>query len=407
MIKSVKLINWKSYEESTLYIDPLTIMIGMNSSGKSNAVDALIFLSRIAGGAEIFQAISGDLTLASLRGGMDWVCKKNTNAFTLDVVMEYENIDYEYSITVEVEKARALVTEEKLMQCEPKKQRLFYTNLRENKLLNIPTYFSTGKQGKGQNFELNRNTSILYQSKTLQLRKKEIIEITTHLSKQLSGIFVLDPIPNHMRDYSPLAEKLSTDGSNIAGVLAALSDEKREEIQEKLTFYLKKIPEKDIESVWTERIGKFNTDAMLYCKEAWNEEDDCIVDARGMSDGTLRFLAIVAAMLTNEQNKLIVVEEVDNGLHPSRVKNLINMLKELGSERNIDVLITTHNPALLDAAGTSMIPFITVAHRDKNGQSQLTLLEDLQDLPKMISMGNIGELATNGKIESALAREGK
>jgi hypothetical protein len=34
-------------------------------------------------------------------------------------------------------------------------------------------------------------------------------------------------------------------------------------------------------------------------------------------------------------------------------------------------------------------------------------LEDIQELPKMISTGNIGELATNGKIESALAREGK
>lgn len=407
VIKSVRLINWKSYENSTLYVDPLTIVIGTNSSGKSNVIDALIFLSRIASGVGIFQAISGDVTVSSLRGGMDWVCKKNTNSFTLEVVMEYRNADYEYSITVEIGTAKALILEEKLIQCGTRSQRLFYTNLRDSKLLNIPTYFSTGKQGKGQNFELNRNTSILYQSKTLQLKKKEIVEITTDLSKQLSGIFVLDPIPNHMRDYSPLAEKLSTDGSNIAGVLAALNDEKKEEIQEKLTSYLKKIPEKDIESVWTERIGKFNTDAMLYCKEAWNGEDECIVDARGMSDGTLRFLAIVAAMLTNEMNKLIVIEEVDNGLHPSRAKILINMLKELGNERNIDVLITTHNPALLDAAGTIMIPFITVAHRDEKGQSQLTLLEDIQELPKMISTGNIGELVTNGKIESALAREGK
>ena len=403
MIKSITLKNWKSYGQSTLYIDPLTIMIGTNSSGKSNAIDALIFLSRIAAGVGIFQAICGDITLNALRGGMDWVCKKNTNLFTLEVVMEYENAEYEYSITVEIGTAKALITQETLVQSGLKKQRLFYTNLRDNKLLNIPTYFSTGKQGKGQNFELNRNTSILYQSKILQLKKKEIIEITTALAKQLSGIFVLDPIPNHMRDYSPLAEKLSTDGSNIAGVLAALDDEKRKQIQEKLTSYLKKIPEKDIESVWTERVGKFNTDAMLYCKEAWNE-GECIVDARGMSDGTLRFLSIMVAMLTNEANKLIVVEEVDNGLHPSRARILIDMLKELGDERGLDVLITTHNPALLDAAGTSMIPFITVAHRDEKGQSQLTLLEDIKDLPKMISTRNIGELATSGKIESALVR---
>ena len=404
MIKSIKMINWKSYEESTLYIDSLMILIGTNSSGKSNAIDALVFLSRIASGVGIFQAIGGDINLGSLRGGMDWVCRKGSNSFTLEVVIEYEGSDYEYSITVCIEAVKALINEEKLVSCSDNKK-LFHTNLYKKELLNIPTSFYSGTQGGGQKFELSRTTSILYQSKTLQLKKKFIVDITSNLAKQLSGVFVLDPIPNHMRDYSPLAEKLSADGSNIAGVLAALDDEKRKIIQEKLTSYLKKIPEKDIERVWVERIGKFSTDAMLYCEEAWQGEERCIVDARGMSDGTLRFLAIMVSLLTNETNNLIVVEEVDNGLHPSRAKILLNMLMELGSEKNVDVLITTHNPALLDVAGTPMIPFITVAHRDDRGQSHLTLLEEVNDLPKMISFGNIGALVTSGKIESALARE--
>ena len=175
MIKSIRLKNWKSYEDSTLYIDPLTILIGTNSSGKSNVIDALIFLSRIAGGAGIFQAINGDVTLNSLRGGIDWVCKKNTNSFCLEVVIEYEKVDYEYSITVEVGNAKALVSEERLIQLGTTNQRLFYTNLKDKELLNISTYFWTGKQGKGQKFDLNRNTSVLFQSKTLQLKYSAIL----------------------------------------------------------------------------------------------------------------------------------------------------------------------------------------------------------------------------------------
>lgn len=405
MIKSIRLKNWKSYDDSVLYIDPLTILIGMNSSGKSNVIDALVFINRIAGGIGIFEAISGDASLNALRGGMDWVCKKNTNAFTIELVIEYKEIEYEYSITVEVAVVKALVKEEKLYQKNgaEKGRRLFSTTLPDNGLLNIPTYYSTGKQGKGQKFELSRTISILYQTKTLHLKKKEITEIADHLLSLMSGIFVLNPIPDHMRGYSPLAERLMTDGSNIAGVLAALNDIKKKEILNKLTAYLKELPEKDIVSVWTEYVGKFNTDAMLYCKEGWGEDGGCIVDARGMSDGTLRFLAIVTAMLINEKNKLIVVEEADNGLHPLRAENLLNMLRELGTERNIDVIITTHNPALLNAAGTTMIPFITVAHRNKSGHSELTLLEDIEKLPKMLSAGNIGELAAAGKIEAALS----
>ena len=49
-------------------------------------------------------------------------------------------------------------------------------------------------------------------------------------------------------------------------------------------------------------------------------------------------------------------------------------------------------------------PFITVAHRNQSGQSELTLLEDIEKLPKLLSAGNIGELAAGGKIESALSR---
>ena len=405
MIKSIRLIDWKSYEDSILYIDPLTILIGTNSSGKSNVVDALIFLSRISCGVGIYQAINGDVSVNSLRGGIDWVCRQGHDCFSLEVISEIDSIEYEYYIKIKIEPAKALIYEEKLVRRGKRSVRLFCTNLRDEGLLNIPTYFWTGNQGKGQNFELNRNTSVLFQSKSLQLKKKEIIGVVAGISELLGGIFVLDPIPNHMRQYSKLADGLEKDGSNIAGVLAALNEEKRIKVESILTSYLKKIPEKDIEKVWAECVGKFNTDAMLYCKEGWGSNEDCIVDAKGMSDGTLRFLAIITAMLTNDRTKLIVIEEVDNGLHPSRARNLLNMLIELGAQRNIDVVITTHNPALLDAAGTEMIPFITVAHRGSNGHSQLTLLEDVNDLPKLISMGNIGELATKGKIESALARK--
>jgi AAA15 family ATPase/GTPase len=104
----------------------------------------------------------------------------------------------------------------------------------------------------------------------------------------------------------------------------------------------------------------------------------------------------------------LVIEEVDNGLHPSRAHFLVDMLKTLGAERNIDVLVTTHNPALLDAAGLAMVPFIVVAHRDdQTGFSQLTQLEEIDQLPKLIASGSLGALSSRGRIEEALKREGE
>lgn len=179
------------------------------------------------------------------------------------------------------------------------------------------------------------------------------------------------------------------------------------EVEKTLTHYLKTLPERDIKRVWTEPVGKFGTDAMLYCEEGWAGAPSHEIDARGMSDGTLRYLAIVTAMLIRPPGSLLVIEEVDNGLHPSRASLLIEMLRTLGKERGIDVIVTTHNPALLDAAGVRMLPFITVAHRDGiTGASRLTQLEDIAQLPKLMAGGSLGQLATAGRIEAALEADG-
>ena len=53
--------------------------------------------------------------------------------------------------------------------------------------------------------------------------------------------------------------------------------------------------------------------------------------------------------------------------------------------------------------GTGMVQFITVAHRDPaSGTSRLTLLEDIQQLPKLLAQGRVGRLSSEGMIEQAL-----
>ncbi|RRR69644.1 MAG: ATPase [Candidatus Viridilinea halotolerans] len=415
MIKELKLEDWKSFAEATLYIDPLTLLIGSNASGKSNALDALLFLHRISQGIALFPAIAGDVNLPALRGGMEWVCRKPERMFRLTITVgsHQERQDYRYELAVLVNGTRAEVYAEALAlltysprRKSPKEKMLFQTKQEEANAPGIPTYFSTGTQGWGKRHDLNRSHAILSQIETLNV-KREIVEGAKLVLHQVQKIFVFDPIPSHMRTYSPLSERLLTDGSNIAGVLAGLEHEHKARVEATLTHYLKALPERDIKRVWTELVGKFQTDAMLYCEEGWESLSTHEVDARGMSDGTLRYLAIVTALLTREPGSLLVIEEVDNGLHPSRTHFLLDMLKTLGKEHNIDILATTHNPALLDAAGVKMLPFIVVAHRDEaTGFSRLTQLETLDQLPKLIAGGSLGSLSSRGRIEAALKREG-
>ena len=208
-----------------------------------------------------------------------------------------------------------------------------------------------------------------------------------------------------MRSYSPLSDHILSDASNIAGILAALEEPEKSQVETEITKYVTDLPERDIQKVWAEPVGKFNSDAMLYCQEMWvQNQKPTLIDARGMSDGTLRFLAILTTLLTRTENSQVVIEEVDNGLHPSRSELLIKMLREIGERRQIDILITTHNPALLDALGSEIVPFVVVAHRDsETGESKLTLLEDIEKLPKLMASGTLGKITSQGSLEKSLS----
>lgn len=414
MITQLDLGDWKSYQEATLQIDSLTVVIGTNASGKSNALDALAFLNRIATGAMLTSALQGDGALPALRGGVEWAARKPGTRFWIGVKCKVDELtDYYYRLECRVSESRCDVSAESIdriryrpgkdatRKSEAGRIKIFRTDACTDEAPTIVARLYNEKQGTRR--ELGRAQPLLVQLVGQKLRQ-EIQDGISVVVESLRDIFILDPIPSHMRGYSPLAEKLDSDARNIAGVIAALAPQKQKEIESVLTSYVSKLPERDIRRVYAETVGKFNSDAMLYSEEHWTEQGEPpTVDARGMSDGTLRFLAILTALLTRPAGSLLVIEEVDNGLHPSRASMLLDMLKTVGRERHVDVLATTHNPALLDAMGGSMVPFITVAHRDlASGNSVLTLLEDIKDLPKLLAQGSLGRLSSRGLIEKAV-----
>lgn len=393
MITKIQLINWKSFADATLYIDPLTVLIGANSSGKSNVLDALEFIRRIASGVGVDAALAGGGELPPLRGGRSGAIHRGSDKFNIILQFSIDKNDYEYSISVAVEESRALIVAESLRVLDNDVY-VFDFSVRNSELktkgLGESIAFGYGKMVHDTFF------SVL-DANTFGKHTKNIMR----LDNELDRLFSFKPMPERMRVPTALSDSLSYNGSNIAGFLANRED--KEKIQEQILEFVAKLPEGDITKVWAEAIGLTATKAELYCKEAWgNDKDGTIVDANSMSDGTLRFIAILVAVLTMEPRSLIAIEELDNGLHPSRAELLLRGLKELGAERGVDVLAVTHNPALLNALGPEGIPFVSVVHRDASGNSQITLLEDVEKLPKLMASGPLGDLVTQGKIQKAL-----
>ncbi len=365
MIKSLTLTNWKSFGVATLWVDSLTFIIGTNSAGKSNIVDALSFLSYTAYGHKI-----SDI---AIRGGIEGLIRRNEKTSSLELVVIVGKMELDYLISISTEGKDLLLHGERLSvkTADGKENILYFTDPPEVGADKINANFQKYKKSHNKGIPVRRDMSILSQVQNLNVTK-EIKEICETLSQALKSIFILDPKPEKMRAYTPLSDTLASDGANLAGVIAALPEEKKKAFEATLTNYVRPLPEKDLVRIWAEPIGLFKTDAMLYCSEEWVDGETIDFDARSMSDGTLRFIAIVTALLSVQEGSTLVVEEIDNGLHPSRAGELVMVLKQLSAERGIDIICTTHNPVLIDALGPSMLPFISyVARSETTGASEI------------------------------------
>ena len=66
-----------------------------------------------------------------------------------------------------------------------------------------------------------------------------------------------------------------------------------------------------------------------------------------LSDGTLRFAAIAAAFFQPDAPRLMTMEEIENGVHASRLRLLVELLRSQAETRDTQIVATTHSPLVL------------------------------------------------------------
>lgn len=392
MLKSVRFINWKSFRDATLHLDPLTVLIGANASGKSNAIEGLELLARLARGTDIQTALDGGEKLPSIRGGIEWAGFRGADAVTINALYREPGKQEDRLYRTRFQLKPALEVD----LFEP--QRPDGTPLPDAELqAELDEHLARLAQGrKLRRIRSSDSLSGFFKGLLSELGIEEMLQ--SPFRRSLRSLFVLMPETALMRRYVPLAESLLPDASNLAGVIAALSDPQRKEVEDLLTEHLAKLPEYRVKRIYVERFGLHKSDAMLCCEEPWG----ATIDARCMSDGTLRFVAILTALLTLPSGSLLVIEDVDTGIHPSRLELVFQVLRAEGKRRGVDVLVTTHNEAFLDALPPEMWPFVTVAHRDSDsGESRLTPLDELGEYGRIVAAGPLGRAVKSGVVERA------
>lgn len=116
--------------------------------------------------------------------------------------------------------------------------------------------------------------------------------------------------------------------------------------------------------------------------------------AADLSDGTIRFLLLLAIFLSTKPGDLIAVDEPEAGLHPGMFPIIAELAAE-ASERT-QVVLTTHSPQFLDAF-QAVVPTTTVVQWS-DGQTRLSVI-DGEELKRWLKEYSLGALFRSGELE--------
>lgn len=413
MLTAITLENFKSYRQATLPLSPLTVLIGANASGKSNVIEGMRLLSWLAQGQRLsaiqYAVQSGDRVV---RGTVDDLAYQRGEFFGLGV--QTNSSEWNRLTMRLARRADGLhITAETLT----------------HEGATVPLYSldqPSGGQGTDagvayNNFAKGRNkphvtctdqagiftqlTSPASFEAGHKVSRERIPPVTKQLEKWLAAMLFLDPVPAEMRDYAfPSDAILQGNGRNVSAVLFNLWGREEQASIEPFASnratilgFIQSLPEQDIAGL--SFLEEPRGGVMLKLTETFGGHAK-EYDASLLSDGTLRVLAIAAAMLSATEGSLVVIEEIDNGVHPSRAHHLLQQIQRIASERSLRVLLSTHNPAMLDALPDSAVPEVVFCYRDPvDGASRLARLEEVPDYPELIAQGTLGHLMTSGALE--------
>jgi len=406
--------NFKNYSEAEIDLfSSFTLLIGKNGSGKSNLIEGVELLAALAEGRPLHEMVEGksyNSNIYSVRGGIHSCVKFGESNFSLGFRGFYkfgkETLRFDYCITVSVDPYPFVIAEHLLLgprkiffaECDPASR---------DGLLNVQ-FDNFARGGTKPQKKLYGDRSVISRYEELvegnesgdKAKKLKAVQMVASIRRYLQSSFVFDPSPKLMRDYARVGQNvLLKDGSNISAVLYSMQRyETSPSALDNVLRVVRQIPEEPF--LEFDFVTTSQHDVLLAIKAG---EDT--IDARLISDGTLRAMAVVTALESINNGSRVVIEEFDNGVHPSRAAVLIEAIKEIVARKKLNILLSTHNPASLNSLSTEWLEKVHVCYWDCDSHtSKLVNLLSIPDVDSLLeSNGGLGDLVTRSVFEKHLA----
>lgn len=381
LVESIQLDNFLSFgaPSEAVALGPLNLIIGPNGSGKSNFLESF----------ELLRGAPKDLTTPIRDGGgvRDWLWKgaKPAPIASLEAVIRSpkgpQNLRYRLAFT-EVGQRFEIVDEriENAVALPGHPQPYFHYKFQNgHAVLNVK-----GDQRRLQHEDIDPSQSILSQR-----RDPDQYPEITFLGQTLSKIrlyrewsFGRYTAPRIPQKADLPNDMLEPDCSNLGLVLNRLRRDPA--VKARLLSALQAL---------YAGIDDYDIQIEGGTVQVFFHEGSNTIPATRLSDGTLRYLCLLAILCHPDPPPLVCIEEPELGLHPDILPQVAELLKE--ASRRCQLIVTTHSDILVDAM-TDRPEVVLIAERGVDG-TQMSRL-DAAKLKPWLEKYRLGTLWTRGEV---------
>lgn len=378
MIRRIHIQRYKSLRDVDVTLKPLSVLFGPNAAGKSNFIDALQLLSRVAGSRSLKEAFEPPYrgkpmeSFSFDESGMEGLMRKESVSFEIEA-------DIDLSPTViaavnreiletkrgqsgsngsDLKKAASFIHHDKL------RYRIEIGISPRSGVLHVADEYlvALGRDGKPRSRpqafleRVNQRIHLRMEGQSHPTYFDRYLDHAivsrphyaphyphlTALKKELQSWFFYYFEPRE-RMRAPTSVKevrhIGLMGEELAAFLNTLNslDPHQFKAVEKALHSL--IP--SITGIRTEvnKVGEVELSLM---------EGDVAMPARVLSEGTLRALGLLALSGVKEPPAVVGFEEPENGVHPRRIRDIAKILESRAESGNTQLIVTTHSPILPD-----------------------------------------------------------
>jgi predicted ATPase len=358
MIKEISIKNFKSIKDVHLSFGQINLMVGLNGAGKTNLIRAITLIRNLAMGSPLEESTKEMMVVPSEL----FFQQDMSTEISLSIDVAKEGIGYSFELIIENDNNRQI----NILPLKIKSERLLeYLETNENvkKIVYKRESGNLVKNEDGQNIPIevasNQTVSGIYKHPSI-VAFRELIRGVNFINADI----VNSSKQSRFARYD--------DPTNLTSLIVKLKHEDEKKFKMFEDTLKKLLP--SLSNITDFSAGESTgNDKGLFLVLFEQLKLAGKLSFKSLSDGDVRTLMIILSVVLLEENSTLILEEVENALHPHRVKLIIEYLKRVSYSNDLQLILTTHNPLIIDTIAPEEVIYV---QRQNGSGSQFIQFKD-------------------------------